>query len=67
MNRQKGQGIRTRRTKIKENLQMLTMTIPGLVLVFLFCYLPMPGIAIAFKKYNPNLGIWGSAWNGLGE
>ena len=65
MNRQKGQGIRTRRTKIKENLQMLTMTIPGLVLVFLFCYLPMPGIAIAFKKYNPNLGIWGSAWNGL--
>lgn len=65
MNRQKGQGIRTRRTKIKENLQMLTMTIPGLVLVLLFCYLPMPGIAIAFKKYNPNLGIWGSAWNGL--
>lgn len=56
---------RTRKTKIKENLQMLTMTIPGLVLVFLFCYLPMPGIAIAFKKYNPNLGIWGSAWNGL--
>lgn len=65
MNRQKGQGIRTRRTKIKENLQMLTMTIPGLVLVLLFCYLPMPGIAIAFKKYNPNLGIWGSEWNGL--
>lgn len=56
---------RTRKTKIKENLQMLTMTIPGLILVFLFCYLPMPGIAIAFKKYNPNLGIWGSAWNGL--
>lgn len=55
----------TRKTKIKENLQMLTMTIPGLILVFLFCYLPMPGIAIAFKKYNPNLGIWGSAWNGL--
>lgn len=65
MNRQKGQGIRTRRTKIKENLQMLTMTIPGLILVFLFCYLPMPGIAIAFKKYNPNLGIWGSPWNGF--
>lgn len=65
MNRQKGQGIRTRRTKIKENLQMITMTIPGLVLVLLFCYLPMPGIAIAFKKYNPNLGIWGSEWNGL--
>ena len=56
---------RTRKTKIKENLQMLTMTVPGLILVFLFCYLPMPGIAIAFKKYNPNLGIWGSAWNGL--
>lgn len=65
MNRQKGQGIRTRKTKIKENLQMLTMTLPGLILVFLFCYLPMPGIAIAFKKYNPNLGIWGSPWNGL--
>lgn len=65
MSRQNRTLNRTRKTKIKENLQMLTMTVPGLILVFLFCYLPMPGIAIAFKKYNPNLGIWGSAWNGL--
>lgn len=54
-------------TKIewKENIQMFIMLIPGLVLTFIFCYMPMPGIVIAFKKFNPHKGIWGSDWVGL--
>lgn len=32
---------------------------------FLFSYLPMYGILIAFKQFNPLHGIWGSKWIGL--
>ena len=48
-----------------ENVQMTLMTFPGVLLVLVFAYLPMPGIVIAFKKFNPNKGIWGSNWIGL--
>lgn len=39
-----------------------TMMIPGMALIILFCYVPMPGVALAFKDYKPALGIWGSEW-----
>ncbi len=65
------QVIRTKkkrnRVSWKENIQMVIMTLPGVILLFVFCYLPLPGIAIAFKKFNPNKGIWGSPWVGLGN
>lgn len=48
-----------------ENIQMFFMVLPGLILLFIFEYIPMPGIVIAFKDYNPNLGIWRSEWVGL--
>ena len=64
-NRSSGLKLKARRTKVQENAQLLLMTLPGIILVFLFCYPPMPGLAIAFKKYNPNLGVWGSQWCGL--
>lgn len=41
------------------------MALPGLILIFLFAYAPLPGIAIAFKNYKFNLGIWGSEWAGF--
>lgn len=50
---------------IRENLQLTLLAIPGIMLLFLFNYMPMFGIVIAFKKFNPNLGIWGSRWVGL--
>ena len=64
-NRSWGLKLKARRTIDQENAQLLLMTLPGIILVFLFCYLPKPGLAIAFKKYNPNLGVWGSQWCGL--
>ena len=51
--------------KDKEFLQLLSMiSIPAL-LVFVFNYVPMAGIIIAFKNYKYNLGIFGSKWVGL--
>ena len=53
------------RRNMKDNLEFLLMALPGIVQIFLFKYLPMFGIVIAFKKFNPNLGIFKSEWNGL--
>lgn len=50
---------------LKENISLTMLTLPGLILTFIFCYLPMFGVVIAFKRFNPNLGILGSEWVGL--
>lgn len=41
------------------------MLLPGVALVFVFNYLPMGGIIIAFQNYKPSLGFFNSAWVGL--
>lgn len=41
---------------------LLLMIIPAVVYYIVFCYIPMYGILIAFKKYYPKLGISGSPW-----
>ncbi|WP_246320349.1 ABC transporter permease [Paenibacillus qinlingensis] len=39
--------------------------LPAVIVVFIFYYLPMYGIVIAFKDINYAKGIWGSDWVGL--
>ena len=41
------------------------MVIPGLLMVLLFEYGPMFGIAMAFQNFVPAKGIWGSKWVGM--
>ena len=41
------------------------MILPGVIFLFIFCYLPMGGIVIAFKEYYPWEGFAGSDWVGL--
>ncbi|TBL80031.1 sugar ABC transporter permease [Paenibacillus thalictri] len=41
------------------------MTLPGVLILFCFAYLPMFGIIIAFKDYKFDKGIVGSEWVGL--
>jgi putative aldouronate transport system permease protein len=43
---------RWNRDKIYTNLSYLTMILPGAIWLFLFSYLPMPGIVLAFKEYK---------------
>lgn len=51
---------------IKKNWQLyLFFLMPAVVLTFIFKYIPMGGILIAFKDYNAFQGIWGSEWVGL--
>lgn len=42
------------------------MLLPGVVLVFIFSYIPLYGLTIAFKKFNPARGLFGdNPWCGL--
>jgi len=51
---------------IKKNWQLyIFFLLPAVVLTFIFKYIPMGGVAIAFKNYNAIKGIWGSDWVGL--
>ncbi len=50
---------------VRESISMGVLAIPGIFLLLLFNYAPMFGIVIAFKKYEPLKGIWGSKWIGL--
>ncbi|MDD2971366.1 MAG: ABC transporter permease subunit [Lachnospiraceae bacterium] len=49
----------------KKNRPLFIMTIPALFLIIVFAYLPMSGLILAFKNYRYDLGVFGSAWNGL--
>lgn len=51
--------------ELKKHWQLFILAAPGVVLVFLFAYLPMFGIVIAFKDYNYMQGLLGSPWCGL--
>lgn len=41
------------------------LILPGILIVFIFSYMPMYGIVLAFKDYKVKSGIMFSAWNGL--
>ena len=47
------------------NRALIIMALPGIILVFMFNYMPMFGISIAFKNFNYGKGILGSPWCGL--
>lgn len=39
---------------------LILLALPPVIFVFIFRYVPMYGILVAFKNYKPRLGIWGS-------
>ncbi|MBU3154917.1 ABC transporter permease subunit [Clostridium estertheticum] len=51
--------------KVKKNKTLLLMLLPAVLFFFIFSYLPIAGIVVAFKSYNFKGGIFGSPWVGL--
>lgn len=57
---------RARRLKqLKKDKWLYFLMLPGVLLTLVFRYFPMYGAIIAFKDYNPMLGILDSPWVGL--
>lgn len=51
--------------RCKKHKALIFMSIPGIVLIFIFNYIPIYGILIAFQDYNPMKGMFGGTWVGL--
>ena len=50
---------------LKRSWQLYLLILPAVAAVFIFNYIPMYGVQIAFKDFRSSLGIWGSEWVGL--
>lgn len=50
------------RANLRRNWTLYTMILPGIVLVAIFSYLPMYGIVMAFQRFRPAQGFFGSPW-----
>ena len=54
-----------KKSSIIDNIEFNVLALPAIIFFFIFAYLPMFGIIIAFKEYRYDLGILGSNWVGL--
>lgn len=54
-----------KRLKLKQTWPLHLMVIPALILLIIFCYLPMVGLVISFQHYIPTKGFFGSNWVGF--
>ncbi len=64
-NRLPQRGARGFFRRLRREFPFHAMVWLGLIFVFIFNYIPMPGIIIAFKDYGIRAGIWDSPWVGL--
>ena len=52
-------------SRFKRELPLIVMLIPAVVLVAVYSYGSMVGTVIAFQKFNPTKGFFGSPWVGF--
>lgn len=56
---------KTVKRRIIRYIPIYIMALPGLLYLFVNNYMPLPGLVLAFKKYNAKKGIWGSDFVGF--
>jgi putative aldouronate transport system permease protein len=52
-------------TRVKRQRHLLLMLAPAFVLTLVFCYMPLAGWVLAFKKFQLGRGIFSGEWTGL--
>lgn len=55
----------SKNTKYKKSLALTMLALPAILVIFVFSYIPMAGIFIAFKNVNYEQGIFRSPWVGF--
>ena len=53
--------------KLRRDRSLLLMTVPAIILLLAFNYLPLFGLATAFQDYNPLTGVFNSEWVGFDQ
>ncbi len=56
---------KTFRKSVFSKWQLMLMFLIPFIWYIVFCYVPMYGIQLAFRNYNPRLGYLGSPWVGF--
>lgn len=51
--------------KVRSNFDLYLFVLPGIIITFIFHYIPIYGVQIAFRDFSVRKGIWGSNWVGL--
>ena len=51
--------------RFKRYWQLYLLVLPPIITTFIWHYIPLYGVVIAFKDYKPKEGILGSAWAGF--
>lgn len=59
--KQRGMSMR----RMKRYIPLYLMILPGLIYLIVNNYMPMAGLALAFKKVNYSIGLFESPWCGL--
>lgn len=53
------------RYQLREQITLQSMILPAVIVLFIFAYIPMYGVIIAFKDFKIVEGIFASPWTGL--
>jgi putative aldouronate transport system permease protein len=51
--------------RLRRRMSLLVLVCPGIILVFIFNYIPIAGLQLAFREFTFSGGIWRSPWVGL--
>lgn len=49
----------------KKNYELILMSLPAIIKIFIFSYIPILGVIIAFKHFIPSKGVLDSPWVGF--
>ena len=55
-------NITKQKHTLKQDLPLYLMSLPGVLILIAFSYVPMAGLILVFKDYNYKGGIFGSEW-----
>ncbi|MCL2342572.1 MAG: ABC transporter permease subunit [Firmicutes bacterium] len=58
-------GRSKRFKRFLKHKELFFLSLPAVVFVFIFSYIPMYGLILPFKDYKYNLGFWKSPWVGF--